>query len=466
MSGTEKPAYADALRGILRGIRVNEDVIDQVIENYKSNPQGFETNPWNLYNWLTALQIRPDGAKAATERFWAIVSNTPIGGFGQTSPVVQTPFGMMPNMTNPWQDQNQMMMNPFMMAQMMASQSPSKEDRRQKMLEFMEEMQIIKAMNQPQQQFPFPMMGGGGMVMEPAIGKDGRAVLDQNNQPVYTFRTSPSEKKGDSMLGGLLTDLLKTERDRGTGLETKILDMMISKSDQDAVDLKRRVQYLEGRTASETFMEDYSKMRKTFPEIFGSGMSGNPEVDKMKIDLEKWKAQTQLENLKEGRKMDFEWKKWLEEKKLEHEIAQQSRQQIRELGATLREGIQSIAAPMAKAAATGMIEGQGMSFDARPQNPQGNAQTSIDVSRMSDDELNATIHKATQANDEIRRAYEVLAMEKENRRQRAIHMAEAQQAQESSQSDMYPSSEYSPPSAHTEEEEFDPFDIGPEYTGD
>jgi len=133
---------------------------------------------------------------------------------------------------------------------------------------------------------------------------------------------------------------------------------------------------------------------------------------------------------------------------------------------------------MARAASAGMMEGQSLAgapasadgYSQSPQ-PQSGGSDDINVSGLSDQELVDTYQRAASAKGEIENAHEMLAREIEQRRQQAIHKKESSTAQAQDSRDTHVSpQEYdspAPPSAYRHvENEFDPFDVGPEYTVD
>ena len=203
-------------------------------------------------------------------------------------------------------------------------------------------LQMMKQMVAPQQMPMYPVI----TEYEPVLDKNGKVLTDATGAPILRVVQKPliplqqqqRESKGESKESGLssvIVELLKTEKERAKELETKFLEA----KERELQELKEQIQYLYSKDPLDIVKNSIATLKElgVLGALGGQQQPFDREIEKMKLDLEKWKAEK-----------DIELRKWLaerEDKKMEREEAKERVAMLGELG---KEAIRNILAPMAE----------------------------------------------------------------------------------------------------------------------
>lgn len=214
-------------------------------------------------------------------------------------------------------------------------------------------LQMMRQMVSPQQMPMYPVV----TEYEPIIGKDGKVLTDSTGAPILRVVQKPlipmqqqqqqqvQREHRESGLSSVIVELLKTEKERAKELESKILEA----KERELQELKDQIQYLFSRDPLELIKNSVSTLKELgiLNTLGGQQQPFDREIEKMKLDLEKWKAERELE-----------LRKWLaerEDKKLEREEAKERVRMLSELG---KEAIRNVVAPVAEKIAEGAVAGR------------------------------------------------------------------------------------------------------------
>ena len=246
-------------------------------------------------------------------------------------------------------------------------------------------MNMIKSMN-PQQNAP-AVQQNAIVEYEPVIGEDGKPVVDANGNIVMKQRVVPIAaqpvQSADKEIIGVLRDALKSRDDGGGNREIvdmlkTLFDTVRAMNEKQVEMLKERIDALE----SSDPIQGIKNMVETLKEmgLVGGPQPENAELAKMRIDLEKWKHE-----------QDLELRKWLEDQRMKLEDKRYAREQMKEFSRTLREGISKVAVPIAEGMGEGYKEGLKMrakeASKAKEAQPQPQEPPRKDITEMSTEEL-------------------------------------------------------------------------------
>jgi len=253
-------------------------------------------------------------------------------------------------------------------------------------------LQMMRQMVAPQQMPMYPVI----TEYEPVLGKDGKPLTDATGapilrvvqKPVITMRQQQRESKGESKESGLsnvIVELLKTEKERAKELEAKFLEA----KERELQELKEQIQYLYSKDPLDIVKNSIATLKElgVLSALGGQQQPFDREIEKMRLDLEKWKAER-----------DFELRKWLaerEDKKMEREEAKERVAMLGELG---KEAIRNILAPVAERIGEGIAAGRAM---IQQQAAQSEMSLEERLQQMAPEEKEELLRKIEEAKREL-----------------------------------------------------------------
>ncbi len=238
---------------------------------------------------------------------------------------------------------------------------------------------------------------GAFPLQEPILDEQGKPVLDQFGRPMMKTTGYWSPMMVQPQQGGTKTseavevvkavaEVMKPQANTG---ESKIVDTLLAtvkeRDSQAMADLRQSIRELQGNDPFSYAVEMVGKL-KGLGIMGGEKNPENLEVAKIDLDFKKW-AKTH----------DDELTRWIWEQKQKQADQKYAREQLTELGKTVREGIEKVGKPLAEGFGDGFKHGVARS--GAPQQGPRQAQESHEktVKDMSPEELSEYLAKAQQA---------------------------------------------------------------------
>ncbi len=441
---------------------INADKTDKVVKFYQARKAKFTENPMLIYNLLTGAGLSPYRAQGVLTNFLQYTSS---GEYEMMAPMMfangmMQPGGMIPMVLNrktgryePDDEENsdpelkKLAKEDKRFAVQM--QREDMEDRRaerkqQKMMNQIMTMMMMKMMGEQQR----PSQGGLGAFgsnpmsafMFPEIEyavQEGKILTDDYGNPVpsrmryvpmtaymmgtnhgQTQQTAGSQPGFEKMFD-VVGDALKSEREAKNDLVKTLAESTSKLSEQQTEFLRTRLDSLEQSDPIETFVQLTSRL-KELGFVEGGPKTENVEVKKLQIDLEKWKHEN-----------NTKLQQWIWEQKQQMKDKEYARAQLKELGGSIRTGIEKLGVPLANGFADGLREGRLRNSGQRNGTAKGQAQAQTvasdgngvtaaqseqtDVGKLNDDELVNTLGEAQKAEKVVENAKKQLVQEANRR---------------------------------------------------
>ena len=441
---------------------INADKTDKVVKFYQARKAKFTENPMLIYNLLTGAGLSPYRAQGVLTNFLQYTSS---GEYEMMAPMMfangmMQPGGMIPMVLNRktgrYEPDDEESSDPELKKLAkedkrfaVQMQREDMEDRRaerkqQKMMNQIMTMMMMKMMGEQQR----PSQGGLGAFgsnpmsafMFPEIEyavQEGKILTDDYGNPVpsrmryvpmtaymmganhgQTQQTVGSQPGFEKMFD-VVGDALKSEREAKNDLVKTLAESTSKLSEQQTEFLRTRLDSLEQSDPIETFVQLTSRL-KELGFVEGGPKTESVEVKKLQIDLEKWKHEN-----------NTKLQQWIWEQKQQMKDKEYARAQLKELGGSIRTGIEKLGVPLANGFADGLREGRLRSSPGQPnaraksQNQQtvapetnGGAVTQseqTDVGHLNDEELVNTLGEAQKAEKVVENAKKQLVQEANRR---------------------------------------------------
>jgi hypothetical protein len=442
---------------------INSEKTEKVVRFYQARKAKFTENPMLIYNLLTGAGLSPYRAQGVLTNFLQYTSN---GEYEMMAPMMMTggmisPTSMIPMVLNrktgkyehTEEDEDPEMKklareDKKFAVQMMREDMEDRraERKQQKMMNQIMTMMMMKMMGEQQRgtQGAFGAFGSSPMsaFMFPEIEyavQDGKILTDDYGNPVpsrmrYVPMTSymmgPNHNQstqstsvpsaGYDKMFDVMGDALKSEREAKNDLVKTLAESTTKLSEQQTDFLKTRLDSLEQSDPIETFVQLTSRL-KELGFVEGGPKTENVEVKRLQIDLEKWKHEN-----------NTKLQQWIWEQKQQMKDKEYARAQLKELGGSIRTGIEKLGVPLANGFADGLREGR-MRSTPRQQNQTANTppqeQVAVaeskgglatqpeqtDVGKLNDDELVNTLGEAQKAEKVVENAKKQLVQEANRR---------------------------------------------------
>jgi hypothetical protein len=441
---------------------INTEKTDKVVRFYQARKEKFNENPMLIYNLLTGAGLSPYRAQGVLTNFLQYTSN---GEFEMMAPMMfaggmVSPSSMIPMVLNrktgryePTEEDEDPEMKKLVREDKKFAVQMIREDmedrraerKQQKMMNQIMTMMMMKMMGEQQRgsQGAFGTFGSSPMsaFMFPEIEyavEDGKIITDGYGNPVpsrmrYVPMTaymmgpnhsqtsqSTSSPAGYDKMFDVMGDALKSEREAKNDLVKTLAESTTKLSEQQTDFLKTRLDALEQSDPIETFVQLTSRL-KELGFVEGGPKTENVEVKKLQIDLEKWKHES-----------NTKLQQWIWEQKQQMKDKEYARAQLKELGGSIRTGIEKLGVPLANGFADGLREGRlrstprqssavgkGSSQEqtiATESNGSSTNQTEqTDLGKLNDDELVNTLGEAQKAEKVVENAKKQLVHEANRR---------------------------------------------------
>jgi hypothetical protein len=444
---------------------INQEKTEKVARFYQSRKAKFQENPMLIYNLLTGAGLSPYRAQAVLTNF---LQYTGSGDYDSVAPMFVPNGGMMPPAMIPMffnkktgryesnDDDESSDADPelkklaredkkFSLQMLREDMEDRRAERKnQKMMNQIMTMMMLKMMNEQHspQQGAFGSNNPMGAFMFPEIEyalQDGKILTDGYGNPVpskvrYVPMTAymmggqnhaqtqqQQAPVGYDKMFDVMGDALKSERDAKNELVKTLAESTTKLSEQQTDFLKTRLDALEQSDPIETFVQLTSKL-KDLGYVEGGPKTESVEVKKMQMDLEKWKHEN-----------NTKLQQWIWEQKQQMKDKEYARAQLKELGGSIRTGIEKLGVPLANGFADGLREGR-LRSAPRQQN-QGGAKAAAqeqvvttetnrgstsqpqesDLGKLNDDELVNTLGEAQKAEKVVENAKKQLVQEANRR---------------------------------------------------
>jgi hypothetical protein len=442
---------------------INQEKTEKVARFYQSRKAKFQENPMLIYNLLTGAGLSPYRAQAVLTNF---LQYTGSGEYDSVAPMFVANGGMMPPAMIPMlfnkktgryesNEDDESSEDPelkkltredkkFSLQMLRDDMEDRRAERKnQKMMNQIMTMMMLKMMNEQHtpQQGAFGSNNPMGAFMFPEIEyamQDGKILTDGYGNPVpskmrYVPMTAymmggqnhaqtPQQQApvGYDKMFDVMGDALKSERDAKNELVRSLAESTTKLSEQQTDFLKTRLDALEQSDPIETFVQLTSKL-KDLGYVEGGPKTESVEVKKMQMDLEKWKHEN-----------NTKLQQWIWEQKQQMKDKEYARAQLKELGGSIRTGIEKLGVPLANGFADGLRDGR-LRSAPRQQNQEaksaaqeqavateasGGSSThpqESDLGKLNDDELVNTLGEAQKAEKVVENAKKQLVQEANRR---------------------------------------------------
>jgi hypothetical protein len=437
---------------------INSEKTDKVVRFYQARKTKFAENPMLIYNLLTGAGLSPYRAQGVLTNFLQYTSN---GEYEMMAPMMLaggmvSPSSMIPMVLNrktgkyePTEDDEDPEMKKLaredkkFAVQMMREDMEDRraERKQQKMMNQIMTMMMMKMMGEQQRgtQGALGAFGSSPMsaFMFPEIEyavQDGKILTDDYGNPVpsrmryvpmtaYMIGSNHSQSAqstnapaGYDKMFDVMGDALKSEREAKNDLVKTLAESTTKLSEQQTDFLKTRLDSLEQSDPIETFVQLTSRL-KELGFVEGGPKTENVEVKKLQIDLEKWKHEN-----------NSKLQQWIWEKQ-QMKDKEYARAQLKELGGSIRTGIEKLGVPLANGFADGLREGKIRNGSAAgngraKQAPQtiaaspvasSNATEQGNVTELNDEDLVNTLGEAQKAEKVVENAKKQLVQEANRR---------------------------------------------------
>jgi hypothetical protein len=443
---------------------INQEKTQKVAKFYQSRKAKFQENPMLIYNLLTGAGLSPYRAQAVLTNF---LQYTGSGEYDSVAPMFVANGGMMPPAMIPMffnkktghyesnDDDESSDADPelkklaredkkFSLQMLREDMEDRRAERKnQKMMNQIMTMMMLKMMNEQHspQQGAFGANNPMGAFMFPEVEyalQDGKVLTDVYGNPVpskmrYVPMTaymmggqnhSQTQQQqtpvGYDKMFDVMGDALKSERDAKNELVKTLAESTTKLSEQQTDFLKTRLDALEQSDPIETFVQLTSKL-KDLGYVEGGPKTESVEVKKMQMDLEKWKHEN-----------NTKLQQWIWEQKQQMKDKEYARAQLKELGGSIRTGIEKLGVPLANGFADGLREGR-LRSTPRQQNQEAKtpAQEQVvtqeanrgsttqpqetDLEKLNNDELVNTLGEAQKAEKVVENAKKQLVQEANRR---------------------------------------------------
>jgi hypothetical protein len=459
VSGEQKEKYAsktddgNLLEKFLRGTSgISAEKIPQIIELYEMKADEIDQDPAILYNLLTMSGISPYKAEKVFANFLRFTKAEDYEGIqplmmmnarGQTIPMFFNPLSKSyekgKGNNNEESDEDpeiaklDKLMTKAMYIRMMdmfggGGGSEKKNKNFEEMKELLQ-LRMMAGVAQAMNGGGFGMGGMGGMSpfmapeIEFALSEDGKPITDAMGNPVpVRIRQVPipmmqqqqqtQKETTDSKVIEILGNALSSEKENSASNLKVLADGYSKLQEQQMGYLSDRLNVLEGQDPTDGIITMVSKLKEL--GVYGDKSTDNIEIKKLDMDLNKWKHEqnTQLQ-------------KWIWEQKQTMADKQYARQQLKEIGNSVRYGIDKIGSPVMTEFVKGARDGAG-GGGRRPQNGGGQRQQqqqqqpqqqgrNTEIKDLSNEELVATAQEADNAYRTVEAAKRNIAQEMKNR---------------------------------------------------
>jgi hypothetical protein len=362
---------------LLRVGGLSEDTIDRICSFHDESPEEYEYNPYRLIDLLEAYGVKAQKARFIVSQYMRVLHGVPMGYY-------PTWYG--------WEGaQGAVCPMPYPPSPYGVPRNPNKEEEEVDLDKYMKRLlqaQTIATLRQQNQPFPW-MMPWVSVKLEPVLDSSGKVVKDEFGNPVYRTVTMPmispeglsGASKGETKGGSIAEEIAKMEKQRADQLEQRYLTLLETTSKARIEELEKRLEAL----ASRNPLEDAVDMVEQLKKLGLVGNTGNLDIEKLKLDLEKWRHEQEIA-----------MEKWREEMKMRREEREEGRERMKVFGETIKEGIVRMGAPLAQAFADGYRAGTGVtpktSSTATPQKPI--SEMSVEELQKLKQELEARLQKA------------------------------------------------------------------------
>lgn len=243
---------------------------------------------------------------------------------------------------------------------------------------------------------------------KPIIGEDGKPVMDQFGNQVMEITQTPIPMQNQGTNNGandtivkILSDMVTAERSNSQSAITELASTVNKQNDSQLGYLQTRLDAMENTDPTDGIIAMVDKLKTL--GVLGAEKTDNIELKKLDIDLQRWKHDnsTQLQ-------------KWIWEQKQMMADKQYARGQLKELGSSIRHGIEKLGVPLVKGVAEGLQQGvRNTNGGGRKSAPQQQQQTQQSAG-ANDDLTHATNDELIQASKEADDAERVVTKAKRN----------------------------------------------------
>jgi len=324
------------LATILEALGVSPKAIKGALSFFESNVDSYRDNPEQLYMLLRAVGVGADKAAFATRRFAEAIGRPLLFGEQQKAAAFTTPQFQLRQML---QDAIYSTLLTMLMDRMMSYSRGGQQN---------------NPNIPPAPQIPHIYS------YEPILDKDGNIKRDSSGRPLYRIVSLPYFPSAAPRKESGLKDLIEI---------FKIVSGIAESASKEAKALlQQRIDELEKRLSSLANRDPFKEAIDYIEKLKKIGLvtTGNipPEIEKMRLELEKWRTEKELE-----------LKKWFEEQRAEREKKAREEERFIRIIDAIRDVGGRVAEQIAKGVGAGLSAGLSQRLSPK-QPPSGHVRLS------------------------------------------------------------------------------------------
>lgn len=280
MTEEQKPTYHDFLKRLLSQKRLNKEIVDDILNQYKEDPNGFEADFYQMHRYLNFMGLRSQDADFIALAFHSQVGNRPEWELAQSYGIM-LPTSLQQRSPYPSGPQGRAG-GPPQYGNQPAPQDDSFDIK--SLMKLKQEMEIMKEIfkddappasqvpTDPMQYLMPMMMMNPNMQMQAKMGKD-----SQGNDVIQGFTMIPSAQGPQG--NDFVTNILSKTMDKSDRMEQALLDTVMGNKDEKIAKLEQKIGQISETRGSDYVLEELKRFQD-FNRIMNPGATsgGDPDV--------------------------------------------------------------------------------------------------------------------------------------------------------------------------------------------
>lgn len=407
MAEENKPTYHDFLKRLLSQKRLNKEIVEDILNQYKEDPNGFEADFYQMHRYLNFMGLRSQDADFIALAFHSQVGNKPQWELAQRYGIM-LPTSLQQSAPYPSGPQGR-------------GGAPSQYDYQpvppddtldiKGLMKLKQEMEIMKEIfkddtptapqtptDPMQYMMPWMMMMNPNMQMQAKMGKDsqGRDVVQG-----FTMIPTAQSSQGDD----LVTNLLSKTMDKSDRMEQVLLETVMGSKDEKITKLEEKFAQMSETRGSDYMLGELKRFQEFQRIMNPAGVSaGDPQVAmqlaqmQMKNDMDL----AEIANKQEEQRFrnELALREYIDSRKEKMAQMQLSEKAMDGLTGTVGKIVTEIGAPLAGAASEGVAEQLKGAPRSGPASPSTGASGQSKLEELSDVQLQEAIKKAKELREQ------------------------------------------------------------------
>lgn len=393
-----KPKYYDFLKRLLSQKRLNKETVEDVLNQYCNDPDGFEADFYSMHRYLLFMDLRAADADYISLAFHSQLMGRPqhelANRFGIGLPTALSNMPAYPYAQGQQQQYPRQQVQPLPKSDEFDIKEMMKlKQQMEIMKEIFKEAEPAKAPQQDQmsQMLPFMMMMNPNMQVQAKMGKDA-----QGNDVIQGFTVIPST--ATSAPGSdLVTQILGRTMAKSDKMEEILLGNLMGTKDEKIAKLEQKVAQV-SETRGSDYMLDELKRFQEFQRIMNpQGASGDPQVAMQLQDIamkhDREMAQMAAEQEQQRFQSQLALREYVDTRKEKMAQMQMAEKALGALSDNVGKIVTEVGAPLASAASEGVADVVRQTAKQSTA-AQGSSGQQPKLNELSNDQIAQAIQKA------------------------------------------------------------------------